>query len=333
MQMLANTSERHKALSLPEIHAITKIEGELLKGARRYFEGNGFWEVVVPHITRATGACENIATMFDVDFFGDRAFLVQTGQLYLESLIPFMERLYCVGSSFRSEPDVDERHLTEFTLVEMELPCDLDGLIGHIENIICSMIKPVTDNRMAELKTLNVPKDHINMLRKLRPPFNRITYMEAVNLLKNQGVKWGDDLKSRHEKRLMESLGNKPLFITHFPKAIKFFNMRENTGNPSIVNSTDCILPYSGEAVGAAEREHEHDKLYKRLSESAMLRQLEQRGGSIADFGWYLDTLKDGRMIPHAGCGIGLNRVTQFAIASGDIRMSTTFPQNRESLM
>lgn len=333
MQLLANTLERHKVLSLPEIHAITKVEGELLKAARKYFEDNGFWEVVVPHITRATGACENIATMFNVDFFGERSYLVQTGQLYLESLIPYMEKLYCIGSSFRAEPDVDERHLTEFTLLEMELPCNLDELISHIEGLICSMVKSVVENRMKELEILKVDKSHIHMLKKLKPSFSRITYTEAIDLLKHHGVKWGDDLKSRHEKYLVEQLGNRPLFITHFPKAIKFFNMRESRENPNIVNSTDCILPYSGEAVGAAEREHVHEKLFRRLAESPMLRMLEERGGSIEDFSWYLDTLRDGRMVPHAGCGIGLNRVTQFVLASEDIRMSTTFPQNRESLM
>jgi len=123
---------------------------------------------------------------------------------------------------------------------------------------------------------------------------------------------------------------DKPLFITHYPKVIKFFNMKTNSENPQVVNSTDLIFPHSGEAVGA-EREYEHKALYEKLKESNMLRQLVQRGGSISDFQWYLDVYKRYNM-PNAGCGIGLNRVTQFVLGTDDIRATTVFPLNKESL-
>lgn len=142
---------------------------------------------------------------------------------------------------------------------------------------------------------------------------------------------WGDDLKSFHEQILVKMYGNKPLFITHYPKAIKFFNMKTNSKNPQMVNSTDLILPHSGEAVGAAEREYEYKALYERLKESSMLKQLVERGGSISDFQWYLDFYKR-HNVPHAGCGIGLNRVTQFVLGTDDIRATTVFPLNKESL-
>jgi asparaginyl-tRNA synthetase len=143
----------------------------------------------------------------------------------------------------------------------------------------------------------------------------------------------GDDLKSKHEKILAEKLGKKPLFITHFPVEIKFFNMKTNRKNSKVVNSTDLILPGSGEAVGAAEREYEYQVLLEKLEKSMMLKQLEKRGGSIKDFEWYLNFYKKYGKTLHAGFGMGLNRVTQFVLGWDDIRASTVFPLNRASLM
>jgi asparaginyl-tRNA synthetase len=160
-----------------------------------------------------------------------------------------------------------------------------------------------------------------------------LTYDEAVEKLSSEGVKWGDDLKSKHEKMLVEMAGNKPLFITHFPKKIKFFNMRENDFRTDIVNSSDLILPGSGEAVGAAEREYRYDKLKERLENSMMMQQLKARGGNIEDFQWYLDCVKTNGIKLHSGCGIGLNRVTQFVLGADDIRKSTVFPLNSETIM
>jgi len=224
---------------------------------------------------------------------------------------------------------VDERHLTEFSLIELEFEGDLRQLMRHIENVIYSMVQECLATREEDLELLGVDKDRINV----KLPFKKVTYTDAVEQLHPFGVKWGDDLKSIHEKTLVEIFGNKPLFITHYPKAIKFFNMKQNAYKPNIVNSTDLILPFSGEAVGAAEREYEHEPLLQRLKESTMLRQLIERGGSIHDFDWYLDFYRLHGGTPHSGCGIGLNRVTQYVLGSNDIRASTVFPMNRETLM
>jgi len=329
LENLKTTSSRPMLFSTPEMQALARIEASLLRGARRYFDINDFTEVVVPHLTRATGACENIATMFTVDHFGESVYLAQTGQLYLEVLTPFLKKVWCVGPSFRAEPSVDERHLTEFTLIELEFDGNLAGLMRHIENVVYSMIQEVLKTRREEMELLEIDKQRINVL----PPFKKVTYTEAVKQLGVYGVKWGDDLKSTHEKILVEIYGNKPLFITHYPRAIKFFNMKLNEDNPNIVNSTDLILPFSGEAVGAAEREYEYEPLLKRLEESNMLKQLVEKGGSILDFDWYLDFYKLHGGTPHAGCGIGLNRVTQYVLRSNDIRASTMFPQNKQTLM
>ena len=314
----------------PELKAVAKIESELIKQARYYFEENGFMEVITPHITKATGSCENVMTVFGLDYFGQIAYLAQTGQLYLESLVPVLGKVFCVGPSFRAEPDADERHLVEFPLVEMEIPGDFEEMIGHTEKLICRMIAGVLINRKEELDFLGTD---IRRLLNVKRPFKRITYDDAVEMLSDKGVKWGDDLKSNHEKLLVERLDNEPLFITHFPVDIKFFNMKTNKDNPKVVNSTDLILPGSGEAIGAAEREYEYQTLAKKLKESKMLKQLKERGGSIHDFDWYLQFYKKYAKMPHAGFGMGLNRVTQFVLGWNDIRACTVFPLNRESLI
>jgi asparaginyl-tRNA synthetase len=329
LDLLKTTKNRHWLLSNPELHATVKIESSLLKGARHYFEEQGFTEIVVPHMTKATGACENIATMFEVDYFGPKRYLSQTGQLYLEVLTPFLSKVWCVGPSFRAEPSVDERHLTEFTLVELEFAGEFAELLEHVENVVCSMIDFALKENSEELASLGVNPER---LRGIKRPFQKITYTKAVEMLSEFGVNWGDDLKSSHEKMLVNFHGNQPLFITHFPKTIKFFNMKENDNNPAVVNSADLLLPMSGEAVGAAEREYRPEKLRERLVNSSMFRQLVEKGGSIEDFRWYLEFYERHRTL-HSGCGIGLNRVTQFVLGTDDIRATTAFPMNRESIL
>jgi asparaginyl-tRNA synthetase len=328
-EKLATTANRFELYATPEMHAVARIEASLLRGAREYFDANNFTEVIVPHLTRATGACENIATMFTIDHFGENCYLAQTGQLYLEVLTPYLKKVWCIGPSFRAESAVDERHLTEFTLIELEFEGDLSQLMHHIEGIIYSMVQECLATRNEDLELLSVDKDRINVT----PPFKKVSYADAVEQLSSFGVKWGDDLKSIHEKALVDILGKKPLFITHYPKAIKFFNMKQNLSQPHIVNSTDLILPYSGEAVGAAEREYEYDPLLQRLKDSSMLRQLIEKGGGLHDFNWYLEFYRQYGGTPHSGCGIGLNRVTQYVLGSNDIRASTVFPMNKQTLM
>jgi len=309
--------------------ARARVEAAVLKGMRRYLEDSGYVEVVTPHITKATGACENIATLFELDYFGRRAYLTQTGQLYLEVLSQFLGKVWCTIHSFRAEPEVDNRHLTEFVLVELEFLGDFEKLLREIEGTVGAAVKQVLKDAAGELELLGVDKSYV---KKLLPPYERITYTEAVEELRDFGVKWGDDLKSVHERALVEMHGNRPLFITHYPKAIKFFNMRENPDNPEIVNSADLLLPWSGEAVGAAEREHHYERLVERLLESPMYRMLVERGGGLEDFDWYLEFWReyDGKL--HSGCGIGAARVVQSILGLGDIRQATAFPMNRANL-
>ncbi len=266
--------------------------------------------------------------MFEVSFFGERRYLAQTGQLYLEVLTPYLEKVWAAGPSFRAEPDVDDRHLVEFSLVELEFKGGFEELLGHIEGTITSMIGEAVSSRAADLELLGAD---IPRLKEIAPPFRRVSYTDAVELLEGMGVKWGDDLKSAHEKQLVEYFGGKPLFITHYPKSIKFFNMKQNEQNPDLVDSADLILPYSGEAVGAAEREFDYDRLVSRLLDSTMFALLKERGGTLEDFAWYLNFYREAVGCRHSGCGIGMNRVTQSVIGTDDIRATTVWAMNRES--
>ena len=310
-----------------EFKTILKVRSSILSGLRKFFDENGFIEIHPPHITKATGACENIDTMFILDYFGRQVYLSQTGQLYLEVLTPFLKKVWCTIHSFRAENEVDDRHLTEFILVELEFAGDFSQLLKYIEEAIWSSVKEVFERNRDELKIFGVDSDY---LEGFKPPYRKITYTEAIDILKAEyGLNWGDDLKSIHEKKLVEIFGGKPLFITHFPKKIKFFNMRENDDNPDVVNSADLILPYSGEAVGAAEREYRYERLLKRLLDSQMYRMLVKRGGSIEDFDWYLDFWKNYGETLHSGCGIGLNRLLQSILKLNSIMKTTAYPMNR----
>lgn len=323
---LAENRDRVRLFKTRELQAIVRVEAAVLKGLRNYFEREGFVEIVVPHITKATGACENISTLFELNYFGRRAYLSQTGQLFLEIMSPIFGKVWCTIHSFRAEPEVDDRHLTEFTLMEIEFLGNLDQLMRYEEEAIYSAVKEVS-KLDEDIKVLGVDEERLKMFR---PPYKRITYSEAIETLKEFNLKFGDDLKSIHEKKLAEIYG--PVFITHYPKEIKFFNMRENDEDPRIVNSVDLILPLSGEAAGGAEREFRYEKLIKRLRESTMLKMLMERGGSEEDFDWYLEFWREHEGTLHSGCGIGVSRVVQSIIGSSDIRAATAFPMNRNNL-
>ena len=249
---------------------IAKIEASLLKGFRNYMNESNFVEVQAPHITKATGACENIATMFELDYFGRKAYLTQTAQLQLEILSQLIDegRVYTLIRSFRAEPEIDERHLTEFSLFEFEHRGEFDELLRHIENTIYYGIKKVCEERREELKSLNINPDE--EVERFKPPYKRMRYKDAIKFLNESGfnLEYGDDLKYYHERFIANSYG--PTFITHWPKKLKFFNMREDPSNPNEVISADLELPEVGECVGSAEREYRFERLVERLKESNM---------------------------------------------------------------
>jgi asparaginyl-tRNA synthetase len=239
--------------------------------------------------------------------------------------------VWCLIHSFRAEPDADNRHLTEFPLIELEFEGGFEELTRHIEGVVSSMVRKAEEERQEDLGLFGIDKEY---LKKFEPPYRRISYTEAVGILERNGVdiEWGNDIKSRHEKMISEHLNFEPFFLTHWPTPIKFFDMKNNEQDPGIVNSCDLILPFSGEAVGGAEREHTYEKLKKKLEESVMLKLLAERGGDAKDFEWFLDFYRNNTVNLHSGFGVGFNRVTQSVLKLDDIRASTVFPLNRESI-
>lgn len=309
--------------------AIVRIWDAMFRGARSYVERHGFVGVHnMPEIVGVTGACENVDTLFKLDFFGKPAYLAQSDQLYLELLTPQLGRVYAEIQSFRMEPDADDRHLCQFSLFEIEHLGGLDELIGHVSGIVQAAAREVTARCEDELALFGRSAADLRALS-----FGRITYTNAIDLLESEfpELAWGDDLTAVHEAAIVRHLG--PCFVTHYPKDIKFFNMKETDGDSRLVNSTDLLLPHAGESAGAAEREHEHAKIVERLKSSSMYDTLIRNGASDEDFAWYLDAHLDRDIPLHSGAGIGMARVAQFILGVDDIRDAVPFIVNRENLL
>jgi len=325
---------------------IAKLEGQVIKSMRSWLEEAGFFEIFPPKIVRASGACENIDTLFEVGVNGNnrwfnpknpcRAYLSQTAQLYLEALTPYLKKVYSIGPSFRAEEGNDNRHLTEFTMLEIEFAGGFETLLEYIERIIFRAAKDLLNLPSATKDALNLNQGY---LEKVRLPFPRITYDEAIDLL---DLSFGDDISSKNEQKLIQKLGNQPVFITRFPNPLydhgkeitveKFFNMIPDPENPARVLSADLILPFGGEAVGAAQRVHKFEELKWRLENSRMFKRLKEKGGELSDFNWYFQRIKE-KSVPHSGCGFGMGRIMKFLTGEENIKRVITFPSNQVNLI
>ncbi|MFH1174402.1 MAG: asparagine--tRNA ligase [archaeon] len=324
LNTLRQTHNRFSVLNSPIAQAVNTINSSLYYGASLFAQHYGYTWIEVPTITKVTGACENVDTLHAIDYHGAEAYLAQTGQLYLEAAMTTFDKVYTSITSSRAEKEKDKRHLNQFTLLEIEQHGPFEELLPSIENMIKHMLFEAKHGARAALQAL---ERYDEICRWLAEPFARITYTDAIHLLQGteHALSWGDDFKSEHEQYIIQELGNKPTFITHFPKAIKFFNMRQNDDNPDIVNSSDLIMPYSGETVGAAERENNYDRLVERLQQSEMFKKLKTRGKSLDDFEDYLTMVKENPIL-HSGCGIGFGRLSQAVLGVDDIRIATPYP-------
>ncbi len=315
-------------------------------GAWENYRKMGLTYVDVPEIVGITGACENVDTLFKVqNRFDLPLFFTQTGQLSLEQGLQSLPGVFTVIHSGRDEELEDERHLRQFRLTEEEFDCTLAGmtrknyddekmfsaLLLHIQLTIQAMIKEILKKSEHVLK--KTYKRNVYALHQAtKKDFLQISYEEAMRLLNKNGyrnVNFGDDLKAEHEAKIVALLNKKgeelPVFITRYPKEIKFFNMKVSTKDPRVVLSADLIFPYAGEGTGSAVREHDFKKLNDRLLTSNMYRLHTERGGKYEDFKWYLDIIKNKGSNPHAGYGIGNERVLQYVLGESDIRNVATF--------
>jgi asparaginyl-tRNA synthetase len=329
--------------------AIARLEAEVFKAGRKYLDSQGFLELFPPRIVRASGACENVNTLFEVssnrDFswFGTsshkhQAYLAQTGQLYLEAFVPYFGKTFCTGPSFRAEAGNDTRHLTEFTMMEIEFKGNFDDLLKHIEGFVYAIIQDLLNLTPQKQEDLGLTNE-IARLSKVKQIFPKLTYDEAIQKL---GLTWGDDINSKKEQELVEMYDSHPLLITRYPDPLydhgkeieveKFFNMLPDPENPGRVLSADLILPISGEAVGSAARIDDAKTLIQRLEHSKMFKRLEELGGSLDDFKWYIDRVKE-KTVPHAGCGFGMSRILRWIANTDDIKKAVTFPSNQEHII
>lgn len=331
---------------------LIRLNGAIIESVREHYRNIGLQYVEVPEVVGITGACENIDTLFKV---GNRLdlplFITQTGQLALEQSLQFFPGVFTIIHSGRDEEYEDKRHLRQFRLTEEEFDCTLAGmkklnydeekmfktLLDHAEKAIKEMVKGVYKSFGPQLeKIYGRPKEVFEEILEL--PFLRINYDEVINLLNRHGypkIKFGDDLKAEHEKLIIKLTNQKikkrtkddlPVFIMRYPKEIKFFNMKVSEKDSRVVLSADLIFPYSGEGVGAAVREHKEKFLKERLLNSVMFKLHKERGGKYRDFSWYIDDIiGKGKTNPHAGYGIGNERVIQFILGQKDIRLCSFF--------
>lgn len=325
---------------------VVLVNQSLNLGAQSSFRARGRVYVDVPEIVGITGACENVDTLFKVGSRVGRAlFFTQTGQLALEQALQSFSAVNTVIHSGRDEEQEDGRHLRQFRLTEEEFDSESVGmaredydeevmyeaLLTSIQTMVQAMIKQVLADCGSLLKK-SYGRDLKRLEEAAKIDFLRISYEGAVKLLNANGypkVRFGDDLKAEHEAKVVELLNGRgaerPVFIMKYPKQIKFFNMKVAGSDEQVCLSADLIFPYAGEGVGSAVREHDFGRLNERLVGSTMYALHLKRGGKYEDFGWYLKIIESGATNPHAGFGIGNERVMQYIFGESDIRNVSTF--------
>jgi len=324
-----------------------KLALRVTKSFRNFLEGEGFVEIFPPTIVRASGACESIETMFYVakekNFLWfrptnpHRAHLLQTAQFDLEAVIPDLKKVYSISPTFRADEGDVKRHLIEFTMAEIEFVGGLPKLLDYTERIMVRIIHDILCLPVRAQIEIGIRKQDVLRLRKIKPNFPRVTYDEAIKILK---LKYGKDISSHDEQRLVKKFGNQPVLLTHHPNSlwnhrkdievIKFFNMIPNPKDPSRLLSVDLILPIGGEALGGAQRIEKFNDFKSRLVHSQMFRLLQKKGGGLQDFEWYLKIFKKIKKMPlHSGGGFGIARIMKFLRGEGDIRKVVPFPSNR----
>jgi asparaginyl-tRNA synthetase len=346
-QLKLNIEGKEIALGFNDHFAnLVKINESLNFGAASNYRKRGMTYVDVPEIVGITGACENVDTLFKVgNRLGLPLFFTQTGQLSLEQALQSFPGAWTVIHSGRDEEEEDNRHLRQFRLTEEEFDSTTIGMTreNYDEDVMYeALLKNIQVTVQAMLSS--ILKDNGEILESVygrsigrlqyaaTTKFPRVNYEDAVKLLKANGypdVKFGDDLKADHEARIV-SLVNKtgeelPVFIMKYPKEIKFFNMKISAKDPRVCLSADLIFPYAGEGTGSAVREHEFDKLRERLVTSTMYDLHLKRGGQYEDFKWYLNIMEKQATNPHAGYGMGNDRVMQYILGETDIRNASVF--------
>ncbi len=307
--------QRHLFVRADKMRAVLKIRAAILSAARSWFDGHGYLEVQVPILTSA--AVEGGSTLFEVKYFDEKAYLTQSWQLYAEALIASVGRIYTVAPSFRAEKSRTRRHLTEYWHVEAEAPwLELDGLLKVEEEMLSHILEYLVKACSSELALF---ERKLEDLSRVKPPFPRITYDEALDRIggEKSGIKWGDDLGYEQEKVLTEHF-DRPFFVTGYPKKAKAFYHKPDPSRPDVTLSVDMLAPEGyGEITGGGQRIEEYDALVGRMREEGL---------DPKSYGWYLDLRKFGS-VPHSGFGMGLERLVSWVCKLDHIRDAIAFPR------
>jgi asparaginyl-tRNA synthetase len=306
---------RHLWLRSKRQWAILRIRHQIEKAFRDFFDNRGFTLVDAPILT--PNACEGSTTLFQTDYFGELAFLSQSGQLYMEAAAMALGKVYCFGPTFRAEKSKTRRHLTEFWMLEPEIAyITFEENMKLQEDMITYVIRDVLKNRKDEL---DIIERDTSLLEKVEPPFPKIYYKEALETLKKHGktVQWGDDFGSEEETILADTF-NKPVFVHHFPVGAKAFYMKPDPEDPTTVLAADLLAPEGyGEIIGGSQRIDDYDLLLEKIRENNL---------SEEDFRWYLDLRKYGS-VPHGGFGIGIERTVAWIAKLPHVRETIPFPR------
>jgi asparaginyl-tRNA synthetase len=313
-------ANRHLWIRSKKQASILRIRSEVINASRDFLNKRGFTLVDAPIFTPA--ACEGTTTLFKVDYFGDDAFLSQSGQLYNEAAAMALGNVYCFGPSFRAEKSKTRRHVTEFWQVEPEMAyADVNDAMNVAEDMLIYIIESVIKNREKDLE--NIGRE-ISILKKCTKPFIRITYTEAVDIIKSKGVdfKWGEDFGAPHEEIIALHF-DKPVFICKYPVEVKAFYMKRDPDNEKLILGFDLLAPEGyGEIVGGGQREEDYNTLVNRIEESNL---------PLDAFKWYLDLRKYGS-IPHSGFGLGIERTVRWICKLHHIRETSAFPRTLERI-
>jgi asparaginyl-tRNA synthetase len=307
---------RHLWIRTPRQAAILRIRAEAELSARNYMDSQGYTLTDAPIFTPA--ACEGTSTLFEVNYIDDqKAYLTQSGQLYVEATAAALGKVYTFGPTFRAEKSKTRRHLTEFWMLEPEASyAHLEDMVQLGEGLVSAVVQSVVKNRTRELETI---QRDISKLEKIKPPFPRVSYDEAIKVLQKAGnpAKWGDDFGGDEETILSKEF-EKPVVIHRYPAAMKAFYMATDELRPDLSLSFDMIAPEGyGEIIGGGERLANYDTLVKRLRENNLPEE---------SFQWYLDLRRYGS-VPHAGFGLGLERTVAWICGTEHIREVIPFPR------
>src|SRR5213594_2499150 len=306
---------RHLWIRSHRQQAILRIRHELIRACRNFFDDRGFFLVDTPIFT--PNACEGTTTLFETNYFGQKAYLTQSGQLYNEATAAAFGKVYCFGPTFRAEKSKTRRHLMEFWMIEPEVAfATLEDTMTLAEGLITFVVERVLARRRAELDTL---ERDTSVLERVAPPFPRLSYDEAVRILGESGseIEWGRDFGGGDETILSEKFPS-PVMVHRYPSQVKAFYMQPDPERPEVALCVDVLAPEGyGEIIGGGQRIHDKELLLERLRAHNL---------PLEPYQWYIDLRRYGS-VPHAGFGMGIERVVAWLCKLEHVRETIAFPR------